>query len=87
MKFQYFKRFGCALVNNGQLNLKKKIYANDSNKIDDECKCYTCNTYSRSYLHMLLSGSDESTVASLVSIHNVAFQVIKNILNFKKIYI
>lgn len=68
------KRFGCALVDNGQLQLKKKIFADDENPIDHECTCFTCQNYSRSFLNLALA-SDEATVCSLLSMHNVAFQV------------
>jgi hypothetical protein len=61
-------------VDYGQLNLKKKLFATDERKIDDACTCYTCKTYDRAFLH-LLNTSDEVTVCSLISIHNVAYQM------------
>lgn len=67
-------RFGCGLVDDGQLHLRKKVFAVDDNPIDTECTCFTCKTYSRAYLHMVFN-SDEVTGCSLLSIHNVAFQV------------
>ncbi|CAF0797608.1 unnamed protein product [Brachionus calyciflorus] len=67
-------RFGCALVDNGQLQLKRKNFAIDERPIDDECYCYTCQTYSRAYLHMVLNG-DEVTACQLMSLHNVAYQM------------
>jgi hypothetical protein len=56
------------------LNLKKKVFATDERKIDDACTCFTCKTYDRSFLNLQLT-TDESTVCSLLSIHNVAYQM------------
>ena len=70
------QRFGGALVDNGQLPLKKKTYSTDERPIDKDCTCYTCKTYTRASLHMM-SYAEEVTACSLLSIHNVAFQVFK----------
>nr|XP_014089183.1 queuine tRNA-ribosyltransferase catalytic subunit [Bactrocera oleae] len=66
-------RFGCALVNTGQMNLKNKKYENDMRPIDDECECSTCSRYTRSYLHHI--AAMEAVSCSLLSIHNVAYQL------------
>lgn len=66
-------RFGCALVESGQLNLKHKKYALDMRPIDDKCHCSTCKSYTRSYLHHI--ATMEAVSSSLLSIHNVAYQV------------
>lgn len=65
-------RFGCALVRSGQLNLKQQKYALDLNPIDDKCTCSTCKTYSKAYLHSVVS---DPIACSLITIHNVAFQL------------
>ena len=78
-------RFGCALVDEGQLNLKKKIFSNDESPIDSDCTCFTCKTYSRAYLNMIFN-SDEVTACSLLSIHNVAFQVLFILKDFKNLF-
>ena len=70
----FIKRFGSALVDNGQLHLNKKIYAQDERPIDDQCSCYTCKTYTRAFLHTAFY-AEEVTACSLLSYHNVAFQV------------
>lgn len=67
------QRFGCALVRQGQLNLKQSKYALDMQPIDDKCECTTCKTYTRSYLHHIVTV--EAVSCSLLSVHNVAFQV------------
>lgn len=66
-------RFGCALVRQGQLNLKQKKYALDMDPIDKNCDCSTCQSYSRSYLHHIVT--IESVACSLLTVHNVAFQL------------
>ncbi|XP_067615844.1 queuine tRNA-ribosyltransferase catalytic subunit [Eurosta solidaginis] len=66
-------RFGCALVNTGQLNLKNKKYENEMIPIDEECECSTCRAYTRSYLHHI--ATSESVSCSLLSVHNVAYQL------------
>jgi tRNA-guanine family transglycosylase len=66
-------RFGAALYDKGQMNLKKREFKDDFRKIDDECTCFTCQTYSRAYLHTI--ATDEATASTLISIHNIAYQV------------
>lgn len=66
-------RFGCALVRSGQLNLKQKKYALDMDPIDKNCTCTTCQTYTRSYLHHIVTV--ETVACTLLSVHNVAFQL------------
>ncbi|GAU90528.1 hypothetical protein RvY_02934 [Ramazzottius varieornatus] len=66
-------RFGCALVDAGQLNLRLKQYASDHTPIDPTCKCLTCQRYTRSYLHHIVT--DIPTAARLMSIHNIAYQM------------
>lgn len=68
-----FQRFGCALVNTGQLNLKQKRYETDLNPIDKDCTCPTCKTYTRAYLHCIVTV--ETVACHLISVHNIAFQV------------
>lgn len=70
----HFQRFGCALVNTGQLNLKQKQFETDLNPIDKDCTCSTCKTYTRAYLHCIVTA--ETVACHLISVHNIAFQVI-----------
>ena len=65
-------RFGCALVRTGQLNLKNKKYELDLTPIDENCFCTTCKTYTRAYIN---SVSGEQIACSLITIHNVSFQL------------
>ncbi|XP_063529784.1 queuine tRNA-ribosyltransferase catalytic subunit [Cydia strobilella] len=66
-------RFGCALVNKGQLNLKQKQYETDLNPIDKDCTCSTCKNYTRAYLHCIVTV--ETVACHLLSVHNIAYQM------------
>ncbi|KAL0232928.1 hypothetical protein GEMRC1_011675 [Eukaryota sp. GEM-RC1] len=66
-------RFGCALVPSGQIQVKKAKFKNDYTPLDSNCPCSVCEKYTRAALHSL-AGRDD-TIATLLSIHNVAFQL------------
>ena len=66
-------RFGTALVKTGCLKLTQLCYKNDFTPIDQDCSCYTCRNYSRSYLNEICC--HEPVASSLISIHNVAYQL------------
>lgn len=68
-----FQRFGVALVREGELKLKSAQYKLDMQPIDANCECSTCKTYTRSYLHHI--ARKEEVSSSLLTVHNVAFQV------------
>jgi queuine tRNA-ribosyltransferase len=62
-----------AFENNGEqcrILIKKSIYAKDENPIMPNCDCYTCQHFSRGYLHYLFK---EGLIAyfHLSSIHNI----------------
>ncbi len=71
-------RHGGALVKGGQengrehINLKNGRFKTDKDPIEQGCGCYTCNHYSRSYIHHLLK-AQELLALSLITIHNVRF--------------
>lgn len=71
--FIVLQRFGCALVRTGQLNLRQKIYQHDQKPIDESCECNTCKTYTRSYLHHIVTV--ETVACHLLSVHNIYFQM------------
>ena len=56
----------------GNLKLRNARYRQDTGPIDENCDCYTCQHYSRAYLHHL-SKCQEILGARLNSIHNVRF--------------
>ncbi|XP_014216555.1 queuine tRNA-ribosyltransferase catalytic subunit 1 [Copidosoma floridanum] len=66
-------RFGCALTHSGQLNLKQGQYSMDKKPIDETCSCSTCQTYSRSYIHQIVT--IETVACHLLTVHNIAFQM------------
>nr|XP_045618263.1 queuine tRNA-ribosyltransferase catalytic subunit 1-like isoform X2 [Procambarus clarkii]XP_045618264.1 queuine tRNA-ribosyltransferase catalytic subunit 1-like isoform X2 [Procambarus clarkii]XP_045618265.1 queuine tRNA-ribosyltransferase catalytic subunit 1-like isoform X2 [Procambarus clarkii] len=65
-------RFGCALVNNGQINLKSREFVSDFGPIDENCDCTTCKNYTRAYLHTIVT--KETVACHLLSLHNIAYQ-------------
>lgn len=54
----------------GRLPIKKACFATDREPIMASCLCYTCQHYSRSYLHHLLK-QKANVFTALASIHNV----------------
>lgn len=65
-------RNGQAFTWNGPLNLRNARFAEDSEPLDAACKCDTCGTYSRAYLHHLVK-SGEILGAMLMTEHNISF--------------
>jgi queuine tRNA-ribosyltransferase len=64
-------RNGYLFTSRGRLIIKHTRYKDDSRPIDENCKCYTCNSYSRAYLrHLFQSG--EMLYAVLATRHNVS---------------
>ncbi len=64
-------RHGTALFNDERLNLRNSRFKNDFSPIDKTCKCETCKSYSRAYLHHLIR-NDEILGLTLISLHNIA---------------
>jgi queuine tRNA-ribosyltransferase len=63
-------RHGAALVRGERWNLRNAQYREDFASIDATCPCYTCQTFSRAYLHHLLR-AQELLAYTLISIHNI----------------
>jgi queuine tRNA-ribosyltransferase len=59
-----FKRTG------ERLNIKNAEFIHDQHPIDEGCNCYTCRTFTRSYLRHLIQAK-EMLAATLLSIHNL----------------
>lgn len=57
-------------VSNNRIHIKKSMYAKDDSPIMPNCDCYTCQHFSRAYLHYLFK---ERLIAynHLASIHNI----------------
>jgi queuine tRNA-ribosyltransferase len=56
----------------GQLNMRNTRHKNDTRPIDTECKCYTCQKYTRGYIHHL-GLCKEILGATLLSWHNLHY--------------
>jgi queuine tRNA-ribosyltransferase len=67
-------RHGVALTWNGRINLRAAKYRYDMRPIDEGCSCYTCKTFTRSYIHHLLSRK-EVLGQILLTIHNIRFMI------------
>ncbi len=55
-------------------DINKAVFRDDPYQIDESCPCYTCQSYSRAYLHHLFR-SRELLVYRLLSIHNLQFMM------------
>jgi queuine tRNA-ribosyltransferase len=68
-------RNGTAWVEDeGQVNAKAARYRSDGRPLDPACDCFTCRTYTRSYLRHLVA-ADEQLGMRLLSLHNLRFLV------------
>ena len=61
-----------APARNFRMNLRNARFENDLSPIDEECDCYTCRNFSRSYLRHLFK-ANESLGPQLTTIHNLQF--------------
>ena len=86
-------RHGAAILPKSELDsdsrymdLTNKKYAKDISPISEKCKCYTCQHFTKSYIHHLIK-SHESLYGTLLSIHNIftmnkLMSDIRNAINF-----
>lgn len=58
----------------GRFNLSNAKYRRDFTPLVDGCDCYTCQHYTRAYIHHLFKAK-EMVSATLISIHNERFVV------------
>lgn len=65
-------RNGTLFTSFGKLNIKGAKFKEDEAPIDPECKCITCQRYSRAYLNHLFR-SREITYFRLATIHNLHY--------------
>lgn len=54
----------------GRILIKKSIYSKDDRAILENCKCHTCQHFSRAYLHLLFK-QNSSLYCQLACVHNV----------------
>jgi queuine tRNA-ribosyltransferase len=64
-------RNGMLWTRNGTINIRNAQYKTDFTPVDPECECYTCRSFSRSYLRHLFI-TKEILALQLASIHNLA---------------
>lgn len=67
-------RNGSLLTRSGNLTITRSIYKEDFTPIEADCDCYTCQNFSRAYVHHLFRAK-ELLANTLASIHNVRFIV------------
>lgn len=65
-------RNGSLYTPDGRINILNAKYRQDFAPLSDECKCYTCQNYTKAYLHHLFRAK-EMLAATLASIHNEYF--------------
>ncbi|ANV88518.1 tRNA guanosine(34) transglycosylase Tgt [Picosynechococcus sp. PCC 7117] len=63
-------RHGAALVKGDRWNLKNAQFKEDFRPLDETCPCYTCQNFTRAYLHHLIKAK-EMLAYMLLSLHNV----------------
>ena len=65
-------RHSSIFTSQGKIYLDKGRYAEDFSPIEQDCKCHTCKTYTKAYLHHLTK-INEPAAHRLKSIHNQYF--------------
>jgi queuine tRNA-ribosyltransferase len=65
-------RNGALFTMQGRQNIRKAAYKAKEQPIDADCDCYTCRTFSASYLHHLFK-CEELLAYRLATIHNLHF--------------
>ena len=73
-------RNGAFMTSKGRITIKNAKYKRDFTPIDSQCKCYTCQNYSKAYIRHLFK-ENEILGARLATIHNLFFLInlMKNI--------
>jgi queuine tRNA-ribosyltransferase len=65
-------RNGMLFTSQGRINIKAKIFEEDSGPLDPECGCHVCRNYSRAYLrHLYRAG--EILASNLNTYHNLYY--------------
>lgn len=67
-------RHGAALSHDGRMSLRNAQYRAQNRPLEDECRCYTCQHFSRAYLRHLVI-TKELLGHYLLSIHNLHFLI------------
>ncbi len=67
-------RHGQAFTRCGKINFHNAKFKEDFTPLEDECDCYTCKNYTKSYIRHLIT-TDEMLGGRLLSIHNIRFLI------------
>lgn len=67
-----YGRNGTAFTSAGKIVVRNGLYADDLRPLDENCDCYACRNFSRSYIRHLLN-AEEILGLRLVSYHNIYF--------------
>ena len=67
-----YARSATLFTRRGKIRVSNKNYKRDFFPVDPSCTCYTCQNFSRAYLHHLFA-ANEVLSAVLSAIHNVTF--------------
>ena len=65
-------RHGHAYTKYGKINIKNAKYKEDFTPVSNECDCYACKNFTKSYIRHLIV-ANETFGARLLSIHNIRF--------------
>lgn len=67
-------RHGLLFTTNGMVKIAHASNRSNFKPVDEQCTCYTCQNFTRAYLHHLLKAG-ELTLYTLATIHNLHFMV------------
>ena len=67
-------RHGSFFTYQGNKIIKNKQFQRDFTPLDEKCNCYTCRNHTKAYIRHLYK-TQESTAATLLSIHNIHFLI------------
>lgn len=67
-------RHGHVLTKYGKINIRNSKYKEDFSKLTNDCDCYACQNYTKSYIRHLIT-CNETFGARLLSIHNIRFLI------------
>ncbi len=65
-----FARTGTAFTSKGKMVIRNASFAKDTSSLDDDCDCYVCRNFSRSYLRHLINAKEILGI-QLLTYHNI----------------
>lgn len=67
-------RNGQAFTSRGTVNMRNATHRTDQSPLDEECSCYACTNFTRSYLHHLFE-TGEILGLRMLSLHNITYYI------------